>query len=979
MHSTLAPTRFQSNGRRLPRTGLLDWLDRPRPDRGLRFADDDGGWTFWEYPRLARLVAEAAERIECERTRDSGPVSIAVPAGPEFVAAFLGSLVAGHTPSPLALPVFLRDPGSYERQVAKIVEAADPALVVAEPSLAEPLTRAMALARMDGAPVSLDVTGDRDVPLRRRRPAEAGVLQFTSGSSGRPRGVRVSWDNLETNIAQMQRWLGMGPDRSWGSWLPLYHDMGLIGALLGPTVLQSDVWILRPDQFIRKPLRWLELFGRHGVEVSVAPNFGYAYAHQRIPDDQLEGLDFSTWQAAIAAAERLDPQVLTTFARRLQPYGFRRSTFVPAYGLAEGTLAVTGGALEERPRAVKPRWTDMEFGERVTVEEDAIVGDHDGFGTGAGWLVSCGRQLEEEAVSIVDEEGRELPEGHLGEVKVQGPNVATGYTGDGDGGSTRFTPDGLITGDAGLLLDGDLYVLGRIGDSMKVRGRTVFVEDVEAQVAATEGISRRKAVVLAGADGQRSTIAAVVEAKRGAWVEAVARILQAEAGSEATVKVVASPPRTIQLTSSGKPRRRVMWKELLNGDLSGEVVFTNGHADAGATDMVLARGISAPGVDAYRERVRALIERHVTPHVDAAERDRRFPRAVVQALGGEGVYRQRWTGGDHGDAGKAALLCEELGRAGTGGVGIGISVHLEAVVSILRRFGDTDALRELCEQALDGRQVGCIATSERANGSDLAALETAAYRDGDGWRIEGEKRYVSVGAAADFALVLAREHDPVTRAPAPGLTLFVVPRSGFEVTDRLQSVGNRSLETVTLEIDARVSDGHLLSRSGRGLHAITWGLTHERLATAANTMGVASLALALATAHAERRVQFGSPLIRHQAVRMHLGRLASEVWLARAGVYALAGSLDRVRPDTARSVAAAKVTAANLAERVVSDCLQVLGGRGYLEDVTPLARLWRDVRLARIGGGTDEVMWEMVAGGLHGDADLYDRFVRADR
>ena len=979
MQPTLAPTRPHAIARRLPRTGLLDWLDQPRPDRGLHFAEDDGGWTFWEYPRLARLVAEAAERIECERTRDAGPVSIALPAGPEFVAAFLGSLVAGHTPSPLALAVFLRDPDEYVRHAAKILEAADPALVPAGPGMSEQLTRAMAHAGLGGAPASLDVTGDRDVALNRRSPAEAGLLQFTSGSSGRPRGVRVSWDNLETNIAQMQCWLGMGPDRSWGSWLPLYHDMGLISALLGPIVLQSDVWILRPDQFIRKPSRWLELFGRYGVEVSVAPNFGYAYAHRRIADDELEGLDFSTWKAAIAAAERLDPNVLTAFAQRLEPYGFRPSTFVPAYGLAEGTLAVTGGTLGELSRAVRPRWTDMGFGERITIERDAIVGDHDAFGSGAGWLVSCGRQLEEMSVSVVDEDGHELPEGYLGEVKVQGPNVAMGYTVD-TGGSTRFTPDGLITGDAGLLLDGDLYVLGRIGDSMKVRGRTVFVEDVEAQVSAAEGVPKHKVVVLAGADGQRNTIAAIVEAKRGAWVEEVARILEAEAGGEATIRVVASPPRTIQRTSSGKPRRRIMWTELLNGHIPGEVVFStpNGRAEADVPEMVLGRGMADPGVDGFRNRVRALIERHVAPHVDAAEQERRFPRTVVEGLGSEGLLRERWSGGDHGDAGKAVLLCEELGRAGTGGVGIGISVHLEAVLSVLRRFGDSDALRDMCEQALDGRQLGCIATSERANGSDLGAIETVASREGDGWRIQGEKRYVSLGAAADFALLLARERDPLTSSTAPALTLFAVPRSGFRVTDRLQSVGNRSLETVTLEIDAHVPDGLLVGRSGRGLHTITWGLTHERLATAANIMGVASLALELATTHAEHRVQFGSRLIRHQALRMRLGQLASEVWLARAGVYALAGSLDRHRPDTARSVAAAKVTAANLAERVVSDCMQVLGGRGYLEDVTPLARLWRDVRLARIGGGTDEMMWELVAGGLQANDELYDRFVRAD-
>ena len=134
--------------------GLLDWLEQPTTDRGLHFASDDGSWSYWDYPRLARLVAEAAEKIEAERTRDSGPISIALPAGPQFVAAFLGALVAGHTPSPLALPVFLRDPEGYVRHVAKILEAADPALVISDSTLTEPLTHAIAHAGLDGTSAS---------------------------------------------------------------------------------------------------------------------------------------------------------------------------------------------------------------------------------------------------------------------------------------------------------------------------------------------------------------------------------------------------------------------------------------------------------------------------------------------------------------------------------------------------------------------------------------------------------------------------------------------------------------------------------------------------------------------------------------------------------------------------------------------------------------------------------------------------------
>jgi alkylation response protein AidB-like acyl-CoA dehydrogenase/acyl-CoA synthetase (AMP-forming)/AMP-acid ligase II len=976
MYETIAPGKPPGRVSGVAATGLLDWLEAPRADHGLRFAQDDGSWTFLEYPRLASLVAQAAERILAERSRTSGAVSIAIPSGPEFVAAFFGTLLAGHTPSPLALPIFLRDPELYVRHVAAILQAADPALVLVDPSFAEQLAQASHLAGLAHRPVPLEMT-DASVAPRRRPPAELALLQFTSGSSGAPRGVRVSWENLECNLAMIAQWVRMEPEDAGATWLPLNHDMGLIGTLLFPMIRQIDTWVLRPDQFVRDPLRWLELYGRHGMTMAVAPNFGFAYIHRRVSDEDLEGMDFSRWKLAMVAAERLDPEILTRFARRLEPFGFKASAYVPAYGLAEGTLAVTGVPRGEVPRAVRPRWAQMELGKRVPIEASARLGEPDRFGSGAGWLVSCGRPLAGVSVSVVDEDGSEIPESHLGEIKVDAPSVARGYTSAGDG-CTRFTPDGLRTGDAGLMLDGELFVLGRIGDSIKVRGRTVFVEDVEARLAAIDGISRGKVVVLAGADGQRNVLVAVVEAPPGMWAQEASRILEAEAAGEAAIEIVASPPRAIQRTSSGKPRRRLMWRDFLSGSLPGETVFAK--CDRGAPERrhppLLSRGIAAPEVEAFRSRVRGDIERDISGHVAEAERRRRFPRAAVEALGRAGLLRERWDGGDHGDAGKAVLIAEELGRAACGGVGVGIGVHIEAVLSILRRFGQSDALGRLRERALDGHDIGCIAASERAHGSNIAAVETVAFREGDCWRIQGEKRYVSLGATADFALVLARERDLPTGSPAPALTMFAVPAAQLRVTERLRSLGNRSLETVTLQIDASVPDELVLSRPGRGMHVVTWGLTHERLASAAQALGGALLAIDLATSHARRRLQFGSHLIGHQAVRVRLAQLASQVWLARAGVYALAGSLSEARPDTARHVAGAKVTAARMAERVLSDCMQVLGGHGYLEDASPFARLWRDVRLARIGGGTDEMMWELVAGGLRGDDELYDRFVR---
>jgi acyl-ACP dehydrogenase len=407
-------------------------------------------------------------------------------------------------------------------------------------------------------------------------------------------------------------------------------------------------------------------------------------------------------------------------------------------------------------------------------------------------------------------------------------------------------------------------------------------------------------------------------------------------------------------------------------------VATEGGAppvESAAPGSLLSGGVTGEAAVRFRERVRAEIERGVSPHVDAAEAERAFPRAAIEALGRASLIRERWSGGVLGDTGMGVLLSEELGRAGAGGVGVGIGVHTEAVLSILTRYGRSREVADHLDNALDAAAIGCLATSERRHGSDLTGIETHAIVEMDCCRVTGEKRFVSMGDVADFALVLCRSQGR-RGAQTSALTLVLVPRDGYRVIERLKTAGVHSLETVTIEIDAAVPAGFVLGGQNRGLLIATWGLTHERVASAAQVLGAASLALDLATTHLSRRVQFGKRLIDHQGLRLRLGDLAARVWSAQMSVYALAATFDAVPADTVRAAAAAKVVAARLGERVMSECLQFLGGLGYLEDYTPLARLWRDTRLARLGGGSDEMMWELVASGLRPDDIAYDRFVQ---
>ena len=392
-----------------------------------------------------------------------------------------------------------------------------------------------------------------------------------------------------------------------------------------------------------------------------------------------------------------------------------------------------------------------------------------------------------------------------------------------------------------------------------------------------------------------------------------------------------------------------------------------------------AAGIRGPHVDAYRKQVRGVLAR-VIELQPRAEQHREFPREALRILGCAGLLRERWALDGHGDMGRAMILAEELGYAGLGGIGVGISLHLEAVLAILTRFGYSDAASRICDGALDGHLVGCLATSERHAGSDLTSIATTLQRVPSGWRVTGRKWFVSPGAAANFALVLGRicSSGADRAGRASRLALVLVLRDGLIVERTLETVGMRSLGTARITVSADVPDEHMVGQPGTGLATVTWGLIHERLAIAAQSLGGAELAIGLAATHLYGRGQFGARLFDHQALRLRLAELAAQVAVMRRGVHDTAAQLRDLPEHGLRAVAAAKVSATRLASRVADETMHMFGGTGYVETATPLGRIWRDSRVGRLGAGSDEMMLELVASGLRGDEEAYERLVTPD-
>ncbi|MFY1691583.1 fatty acyl-AMP ligase [Plantactinospora sp. WMMB782] len=544
--------------------------------------------TYAELDRAARSTATWLGR-QC---RPGDRALLLYPTGLEFVAGFLGCLYAGVIPVPVPLPANYRQ---HADRTSAIARNADVAVVLTDPDNLRPVADWMlqegldqlAFAATDLAAVPAGPDGPigsggpagtgpgdggadwRPYPAR---PDDIAFLQYTSGSTSDPKGVMVTHGNVLHNIGSAHRTLGWTDQTRFCSWLPLYHDMGLIAMLIAPLLLGSTAVLIRPNDFLKRPQLWLAAIDRYGAEVACAPNFAYDLCARVLTDEQVAGLDLSRWRYACNGAEPVDPATLERFAARFAPAGFRYESFLPTYGLAEATLCVTGARPTGRP--VSAYVDPAELARDVFTPLPA--------GTPAGLaLVGSGR-VNELDVRIVDPGTcTVLPDGRVGEVWIRGGSVTRGYWGDPVATRRAFgaaTADGdggfLRTGDLGVLDDGELYVTGRIKEMMIVHGRNLYPHDVEREVRevspAFAGLpcavfsvpAPREEIVVVQELRTRGRDAAEIAGLAAGVRAALSRVLGVRVANVVFVRV-----GQVRRTTSGKIQRTMMRELFVSGVL----------------------------------------------------------------------------------------------------------------------------------------------------------------------------------------------------------------------------------------------------------------------------------------------------------------------------------------------------------------------------------------------------------------------------
>jgi len=553
----------------------LEWHAQHNPDRvQIIHADDFSGnapETRVTYAQLQAQAERVAAGLQAHGLAPRQTVAIMLPTCPEYFYAYLGILIAGGVPVPIYPPARLTQIEEHVRRHAGILANAEVAMMItineARPvaklleahvaSLRHIVTPAE-LMREARAPVRVPVQG-----------ADIAFIQYTSGSTGNPKGVVLTHANLLDNIRAIGGITGIKPDDVFMIWLPLYHDFGLIAAWMSSMIHGNPLVVMSPLAFLVRPERWLWAIHHHRATYTAAPNFAFDLCVKRIEDSQIEGLDLSSLRVCANAAEPISPDTMERFIQRFAPYGFRREAMMPAYGLAEATVGVAS-IYGRGPKVDRiARQSFARSGRAVPARPDE---------PNPLRFVSCGRPLQGIELRVLDRGGHEVQERVEGQIEFRGPSATQGYYRNPEATAKLFHDGWIDTGDRGYLADGEIYLTGRVKDIIIRGGRNIYPHELEEAVGTVPGIRRGCVAVFGSPDPQTGTERLVILAEtRETGAEAHERLrikvvqITVERLGEPPDEVVLAPPQTVLKTSSGKVRRAAT-RELFEAGLVGSRV-----------------------------------------------------------------------------------------------------------------------------------------------------------------------------------------------------------------------------------------------------------------------------------------------------------------------------------------------------------------------------------------------------------------------
>ena len=535
---------------------VLEWHAARAPGRThvLLYGENDhvAAITYAELLAAARRIAGG---LVARGLRPQQAVALMLPTGKDYLASFFGVLLAGGVPVPIYPPARLAQIEDHLKRHARILDNAQAVYIVTVPQAKT--VAALLRARVPSL-VEIVTPGEIDTEpasLRYRAKAEdIAFLQYTSGSTGDPKGVVLSHANLLANLRAMGPAFQVSSEDVFVSWLPLYHDMGLIGAWFGSLYFAMPLVLMSPLAFLARPARWLQAISRHRGTITAAPNFAYELCAKKLDDAALGSVDLRSLRLALNGAEPVSPATLEAFIERFVPHGLQPEAITPVYGLAESSVGLAFPPLQRGPRI------DAIRREAFVREARAVPADEGG--SDVLRVPACGRALPGHEIRIVDDACDELSDRHVGQLQFRGPSATRGYFHNPEATQRLFRDGWLDSGDYAYMVEGEIYLTGRVKDLIIRGGRNLYPYELEEAVGGIAGIRKGCVAVFASADPVSATERLVVMAETREQDAAACEALRQKI-NEAAIdaigmpadEIVLAPPHSVLKTSSGKIRR----------------------------------------------------------------------------------------------------------------------------------------------------------------------------------------------------------------------------------------------------------------------------------------------------------------------------------------------------------------------------------------------------------------------------------------
>ncbi len=568
-------------------SNLVDALEyAAQGDTGYNFYDGRGRLSavlrYADLMDQAKVLARKLLSLGCER---GSRVGIIAETEPMFHRFFFACQYAGLIPVALPAGIQLGAHGAYVSQVRQMLKSCGVSIVVAPDTHANFMTEAVQGLKlvMAGKQREFEALPEAEmdfIPLGADEPA---YLQYTSGSTSFPRGVEITQKTVLNNLVEIARFgLKLGAEDRFVSWLPFYHDMGLVGFILVPLIGQLSVDFLGSKTFAMRPRLWLKILSDNRGTVSSAPTFGYALCARRLRPADVEGYDLSHWRAACVGAERINPVPLMAFAKILQPSGFDQASFVACYGMAECVLATSFAPLG--------KGLNIDVVDKKIMAHTGEARPSNGDAAAVSAYVDCGKLLPGFEFAIIDDDGNELDDRRCGHIYLKGPSVMRGYFRDEKSTAEVLSDDGwLNTGDIGYRTGDHVYITSRSKDVIIIRGRNIWPYDLEVLAEQTDGVKLGGVAAFSvSADGQDEQAVLVVETrekdqqKRQLIIDEISRVIHTHFGINVLIDL--TPRGTLPRTSSGKLSR----SQSKQGFLARKTLQGVEHSAARATDTQTA-------------------------------------------------------------------------------------------------------------------------------------------------------------------------------------------------------------------------------------------------------------------------------------------------------------------------------------------------------------------------------------------------------